>query len=82
MSSKSTSESGHTIVVKLAFELIGVGLLAVVADMNKTLGNVIVVLMISFLFFWLMTGGITFLQPILAKFQPPSNNATGPRFKA
>lgn len=59
--------SGHDIVVTTAFELIGVALLAIVADTGKKAGSVIVVLMAGFALIWLMTSGAPFLSKILAR---------------
>jgi hypothetical protein len=56
---------GHNILAVAVFELVGVGLLAVVADTSEQIGNLIVVLMVAFLFFWLITNGSKFFAPII-----------------
>lgn len=60
------SSPGHAIVAETAFELVGVALLAIVADLNKTLGNIAVMLMVSFLFFWFMAHGSKFVGSALS----------------
>jgi hypothetical protein len=62
--------SGHDIVARTAFELVGVGLLAVFADLNETLGKVLVLLMVSFLFFWFITVGYKYLSRYTSKSGP------------
>lgn len=56
------ASNGHEIVAVTAFELIGVSLLAIIADLNKALGNVVVMLMVSFLFFWFIAHGAGMLS--------------------
>jgi hypothetical protein len=68
----SSSVTGHDIVAKTAFELVGVALLAILADTNKALGNVLVLLMVAFGFIWLMNSGSTFLTPIINRFSAAS----------
>jgi hypothetical protein len=64
--------TGHEIVAKTAFELVGVALLAILADTNKALGNVLVLLMVAFGVIWLMNSGSAFLAPIIGKFSATS----------
>lgn len=74
----STGVTGHDIVAKTAFELVGVALLAILADTNKALGDIIVLLMVAFGFIWLMNSGSAFLAPIIGKFSTASAaTATG-----
>jgi hypothetical protein len=63
----------HNIVAISAFELIGVALLAILADTNKTVGNIVVLFMFSFLFIWFMLFGSKFLSNVLRNV----NNLTG-----
>jgi hypothetical protein len=56
------SQTAHELVVKVAFEAIGVGLLALLADTNKTAGSIIVTLMVGFLFIWLITSGAAYVR--------------------
>ena len=51
---KTQSQPGSDIVVTLTVELIGVGLLTLLAGVNKGLGSVVVVVMVGFLFVWLL----------------------------
>ena len=66
----------HELFVTIAFETAGVALLAVIADSSKTVGRVLVVLMLSFAFIWLITSGTGMLQTIF-KHIPASSPASG-----
>jgi hypothetical protein len=51
----SAPNTGHDVVVTLTVELIGVGLLAIIAGMSDGLGRIIVALMGGFLLIALIT---------------------------
>lgn len=51
---KPKSAPGSDIVVTMTVELIGVGLLTLLAGVNKGLGSVVVIVMVGFLFVWLL----------------------------
>jgi hypothetical protein len=51
---KVTKPAGSDIVVTLTVELIGVGIMALLAGVNKGLGSVVVVVMVGFLFVWVL----------------------------
>lgn len=51
---KKTSQPGNDIIVTLTVELLGVGLLTILAGANKQLGGVIVIVMVGFLLGWLL----------------------------
>jgi hypothetical protein len=51
---KPSSQPGSDIVVTMTVELIGVGILTLLAGVNKGLGSVVVVVMVGFLFVWLL----------------------------
>lgn len=63
---KTPKQSGSDIVVTMTVELIGVGLLTLLAGVNKGLGSVIVVVMVGFLFVWLLVNA-TELQKWIGK---------------
>lgn len=63
---KSQPQPGADIVVTLTVELIGVGLLTLLAGVNKGLGSVVVVVMVGFLFVWLLINA-TNLQKWIGK---------------
>lgn len=44
----------HSVFVELVFEIIGVSVLAIVADSNAKLGKAVVALMAGFAFVWLL----------------------------
>ena len=54
MAAKTKPQPGADIVATLAVELIGVGLLTLLAGVNKQLGNIVVIVMVGFLFVWLL----------------------------
>jgi hypothetical protein len=58
--------TGHELVATTAFELVGVALLAILADTSKAIGNVVLVFMVAVGFIWLMTSGAGFLQGIMS----------------
>lgn len=51
---KPATQPGSDIVVTATVELIGVGLLTLLAGVNKQLGNVVVIVMVGFAFVWLL----------------------------
>lgn len=51
--------SGSDIVVTTAFELIGVGLMALLAGVNDQLGSVVVLVMVGFLLGWMLVNSGT-----------------------
>lgn len=63
---KTQSQPGSDIVVTLTVELIGVGLLTLLAGVNKGLGSVVVIVMVGFLFVWLLIN-ISELQKWIGK---------------
>lgn len=52
-------QSGADIVVTTAFELIGVGLLALIAGISNQVGKIVVILMVGFLIGWLLINSST-----------------------
>jgi hypothetical protein len=63
---KKAQQPGTDIVVTLTVELLGVGLLTLLAGVNKGLGSVVVVVMVGFLFVWLLINA-TELQKWIGK---------------
>ena len=54
-SAKKSSKSPSTdIVVTMTVELLGIGLLTLLAGVNKGMGNVVVIVMVGFLIGWLL----------------------------
>jgi hypothetical protein len=51
----ATQQTGNGIVVTTAVELIGVGLLALLASANDQLGQIIVIFMVGILLLWLIS---------------------------
>lgn len=51
---KPSKPAGSDIVVTLTVELIGVGIMTLLAGVNKGLGSVVVVVMVGFLFVWVL----------------------------
>lgn len=51
---KPAKPAGSDIVVTLTVELIGVGIMTLLAGVNKGLGSVVVVVMVGFLFVWVL----------------------------
>lgn len=54
MAAKNKNQPGYDIVVTTAFELIGVGLLALLAGVSDQMGKIVVIVMSGFLIAWLM----------------------------
>lgn len=74
--STSGATSAHEAVVRISFELVGVALMAIAADTNETLGTVLVILMASFFFYWLMTHGAALIQKYTAPFNTKTPTLT------
>ena len=55
----TTKQPGSDIVVTTAFELIGVGLMALLAGINDQAGTVVVIVMVGFLIGWLLVNSST-----------------------
>jgi hypothetical protein len=51
--------SGSDIVTTTAFELIGVGLMALLAGVNDQMGSIVVIIMAGFLLGWLLVNSGT-----------------------
>jgi len=51
---KPARQPGNDIVVTATVELLGVGLLALLAGVNRPLGNIVVIIMVGFLLGWLL----------------------------
>jgi len=49
---KTTNQPGHDIVVTSAFSLIGVALLALLANAGPKIGKVVIILMVGFAIGW------------------------------
>ena len=47
-------QSGYDVVTTTAFELIGVGLLALLAGTSDQMGTIVVIVMVGFLLGWLL----------------------------
>lgn len=73
VSTTATSHSAHDVVARLSFELVGVALLAIIADSNETLGSIILILMVAFLVYWLITRGAGIIARYIAPYQPTSH---------
>lgn len=52
--SKSQKQPGNDIVVTATVELLGVGLLTLLAGANPQLGRIVVIVMVGFLLGWLL----------------------------
>jgi len=63
---KAQKQQGNDIVVVLTVELLGVGIMALLAGVNKQLGNIVVIIMVGFLLGWLLINAKT-LQGWIAK---------------
>lgn len=50
-----SNQPGYDIVATTAFELVGVGLLALLAGTNDNLGRVIIVIMAGWIVLWLLS---------------------------
>lgn len=51
---KPQQQSGYDVVVTTAFELIGVGLLALIAGISDQVGKIVVIVMVGFLIGWML----------------------------
>lgn len=51
---KQPAQTGNDIVVMATVELLGVGLLTLLAGANRQLGTIVVIIMIGFLLGWLL----------------------------
>jgi hypothetical protein len=63
---KPAAQPGHDVFVVILGEVIGVALLAIVADMNDELGRIAVALMVGWLLIFLMTHDL-FLKGLVGK---------------
>lgn len=54
MAAKNTKQAGYDIVTTSAFELIGVGLLTLIAGTNDQMGTIVVMVMAGFVIGWLI----------------------------
>lgn len=63
---KPAKQPGADIVVTLTVELLGVGLLTLLAGVNKQLGSIVVLVMVGFLLGWLFINA-TELQKWIGK---------------
>jgi hypothetical protein len=50
----TTKQPGADVVVTTAFELIGIGLLALLAGVSDQMGRIVVIVMVGFLIGWLL----------------------------
>jgi hypothetical protein len=66
LSTKPSAQPGHSIIVELTVELIGVGLVTLLAGSNPQMGKVCVIVMSGFLLGWLLANTTT-LQGWLKK---------------
>jgi hypothetical protein len=51
---RKTVQPGYDVVVTTAFELIGVGLLTLLAGASDDMGTIVIILMVGFLLGWLL----------------------------
>lgn len=51
---KQPAQAGNDIVVTATVELLGVGLLTLLAGANRQLGSIVVIIMVGFLLGWLL----------------------------
>jgi len=51
---KAKPQAGRDIVVELTVELLGVGLLTLLAGASKQLGTIVIIVMVGFLLGWLL----------------------------
>ena len=54
MATKNSKQPGYDIIVTSAFELIGVGLLTLIAGTSDNVGSVVVLVMSGFVIGWLI----------------------------
>lgn len=71
--SKTTTSPVHNIFITTLGELIGISVLAIIADQNDDLGKVAVALMAGWLLVFLWTNA-SFLQGLTGKFSQASQN--------
>jgi hypothetical protein len=62
----TTTTNNHDIFVTMAVELIGVSIMALIAGTSEGAGNVVVIIMVGFIFVWLITH-ISLLQQIVGE---------------
>jgi hypothetical protein len=62
----TSTPSAHSIVVQTAIEVIGVGLMAIFADMSDNVGRLMLVLMVGFFLIWFFMN-LSFWQSIVSK---------------
>jgi len=63
---KKQDQPGYDIVTTATVELLGVGLLTLLAGVNKQVGNVVVVIMVGFALAWVLVNS-TNLQKWIGK---------------
>lgn len=51
---KVQEQSGYDVVVTTAFELIGVGIMSLLAGISDEMGTIVVIVMVGFLIGWLL----------------------------
>jgi len=68
--STTAATSAHDVIVRMSFELVGVSLMAIAADTNETLGTLLLILMLSFAFYFLMAHGATLIAKYTKPFAP------------
>jgi hypothetical protein len=51
---KAQRQTGNDVVVTATVELLGVGLLTLLAGVNRQLGTIVVIIMVGFLLGWLL----------------------------
>lgn len=56
---KPASQPGYDVVVTTAFELIGVGLLTLLAGTSDNMGSVVIIVMAGFVIGWLILNSST-----------------------
>lgn len=56
---KTQQQAGYDIVVTTAFELIGVGLMSLIAGVSDQAGTVVIIIMAGFLIGWLIVNSGT-----------------------
>jgi hypothetical protein len=55
---KPQTQSGNDLIVTMTVELLGVGLLTLLAGINKQLGTIVVIVMVGFLLGWLLINSV------------------------
>lgn len=56
---KKNVQPGYDVVVTTAVELIGVGLLTLLAGVSNNMGNIVIIVMVGFLIGWLIANSGT-----------------------